>query len=245
MWGRRHVGAAHTFTVRNTLRYGARVRHLWSLLAGIAAAPLVWILLALGQDGSASTITTWAETSAFNTARLIEPAVYLGAAGIVLGVLATLRWSPLGPLLAGLLLMAPYVGMFIAPLRVRSAVPGGWRLFGDPLPLRLPLDNGTLFFLGLLLAMAAFSLQRWRRWPVATAGTPAGSGVDDTDPDLFGGGLSTDPDTRPPSLAYPPADLPAPRTESYGSPRVGDTPTAGTSPWSSPPAPYRPDGKAE
>ncbi|SDY74211.1 hypothetical protein SAMN05421684_1311 [Asanoa ishikariensis] len=233
------MGAAHTFTVRNALRYGARVRHLWSLLAGIVAAPLVWILLALGQDGSTSTITTWADTSAFNTARLIEPAVYLAAAGIALGVLATLRWSPLGPLIAGLLLMAPYVGMFIAPLRVRSAVPGGWRLFGDPLQLRLPLDNGTLLFLGLLLAMAAFSVQRWRRWPVATTAT-ATSGVDDTDPDLFAGGFSTDPDSRPPTLAYPPADVPAPRTESFGG-----TPTAGGSPWSSPPVPYRPDGKAE
>nr|WP_239127063.1 hypothetical protein [Asanoa siamensis] len=206
------------------------------------AAPLVWILLALGQDGSTSTITTWAETSAFNTARLIEPAVYLGAAGIALGLLATLRWSPLGPLVAGLLLMAPYVGMFIAPLRVRSAVPGGWRLFGDPLPLRLPLDNGTLFFLGLVLAMAAFSLQRWRRWPVvaAPAASGASSGVDDTDPDLFaGGGFPSDPDSKPPTLAYPPADVP--RQQPFG----GDTPTAGGSPWASPPTPYRPQGKAE
>lgn len=234
------MGAAHTFTVRNTLRYGARVRHLWSLLAGIVAAPLVWILLALGQDGSTSTITTWADTSTFNTARLIEPAVYLCAAGIALGVLATLRWSPLGPLVAGLLLMAPYVGMFIAPLRVRSAVPGGWRLFGDPLQLRLPLDNGTLFFLGLLLAMAAFSLQRWRRWPVAVPGGPRLSGLDDTDPDLFTG-QSADPDARPPTLAYPPTDPPA----SLGGPRPGDVPTAGSSPWASPPAPYRPDGTAE
>ncbi|MDG4820962.1 hypothetical protein O7635_03725 [Asanoa sp. WMMD1127] len=204
-------------------------------------APLAWILLALGQDGSNSTITTWAETSTFNTARLIEPAVYLGAAGVVIGVLATLRWSPLGPLVAGLLLMAPYVGMFIAPLRVRSAVPGGWRLFGDPLPLRLPLDNGTLFFLGLLLAMAAFSVQRWRRWPLGVAATADRSGVDDTDPDLFGGGYPSDPDTRPPSLAYPPADVPAPRSEQP----FGGAPTAGTSPWASPPAPYRSEGRAE
>ena len=160
-------------------------------------------------------------------------------------MLATLRWSPLGPLVAGLLLMAPYVGMFIAPLRVRSAVPGGWRLFGDPLPLRLPLDNGTLFFLGLLLAMAAFSLQRWRRWPVIGGHPRRGSGVDDTDPDMFGGGFSTDPDTRPPTLAYPPTEGRR-RGPSRSAARGSATaPTAGTSPWSSPPAPYRPDGTAE
>lgn len=199
------------------------MRHLWSLLAGIVAAPLVWILVALGQDGSTATITTWAETSAFNTARLIEPAVYLAVAGIVLGVLGTLRWSPAGPLTAGLLLMAPYVGMFISPLRVRSAVPGGWRLFGDPLPLRLPLDNGTLLFVGLLLFMAVFSVQRWRRWPRPAA--PSSSSVDDTAPDLFAG-MAPDPEIKTPTLAYPPADVPEPRP----------APTAGGSPWSSPPS---------
>ena len=163
-------GSTHTFTGQR-----ASGTVLACVICG-ACSPaswprqLVWILLALGQNGSTRRSGTWAETSTFNTARLIEPAVYLAAAGIGLGVLATLRWSPLGPLVAGLLLMAPYVGMFIAPLRVRSAVPGGWRLFGDPLPLRLVLDNGTLFFLGLLLVMAAFSVQRWRRWPVAAAG---------------------------------------------------------------------------
>jgi len=210
------------------------VRHLWSLLAGVAAAPLVWVLVALGQDGSTRTITTWAETSAFNTARLIEPAVYLGVAGILLGLLATLRFSPLGPTVAGLLLIAPYIGMFVSPLRVRSAVPGGWKVFGDPLPLRLPLDNGTLFFVGLLLVMAVFSVQRWRRWPRPAAAAASTRSLDDTEPDLLAG-IGPDPDTKAPTLAYPPADLP--------SPRAADPPFTGTSPWSSPPSPpYRREG---
>ncbi len=128
----------------HTTEYGARVRHLWSLIAGLVAAPVTWILMALGQSGSIETITRWAETGTFNTARLIEPAVYLAVAGIILGLIATLRISPAGPLAAGLLLVAPYAALFGSPLRVRSAVPGNWGLFGDPLPLRLPLDNGTL-----------------------------------------------------------------------------------------------------
>jgi hypothetical protein len=211
----------------HTTEYGARVRHLWSLIAGVVAAPVVWILVALGQSGSTATITRWAETDTFHTARLIEPAVYLAVAGIGLGLLATLRVSPLGPLAAGLLLATPYVGMFVAPLGMRSAVPGGWRLFGDPLPLRLPLDNGTLGLLGLLLMMSVFSLQRWRRWPVLTPAVPTAQPVYG---DLLGPPPPPDPDTHPPTLAYPEPDLPR----------------AGGSPWASPPSgAYRRDGTAD
>jgi hypothetical protein len=206
------------------------VRHLWSLIAGVVAAPVAWILIALGQSGSTQTITRWAETDTFNTARLIEPAVYLGVAGIVLGLLATLRISPAGPLAAGLLLVAPYVGMFVAPLRVRSAVPGSWGLFGDPLPLRLPLDNGTIALVGVVLLMAVFSVQRWRRWPERPALVPPPA----TEP-VYSDLLTppprpSDPDTEPPTLAYPPPD----------------DPRAGGSPWASPPgAVYRRDGSAD
>ena len=141
------------------------MRHLWSFLFGIAAAPLTWLLIAAGQQGSADTITGWMQADSFNWANLIEPTVYLAVAGLLLGLLGTLRISPLGPLVAGLLLVATYVGMFLAPFTVRDAVPEDWEIFGDPLPLRLPLENGTLLLVGTLLVMATFSIQRWRRWP--------------------------------------------------------------------------------
>jgi hypothetical protein len=210
------------------------VRHFWSLVAGLVAAPIVWVLVSLGQSDSAATIDRWAETSTFHTARLIEPAVYLAAAGIVLGLIATLRISPLGPAVAGLLLAAPYVGMFASPLRVRSAVPGGWHVFGQALPLRLPLDNGTILMLGVLLFMSIFSVQRWRRWPARPGhGGPFDQTVDDTEPDLFAPRPSPAdayPDSAPPTLAYPPVDQQR---------------TAG-SPWSSPPSgAYRPGRTAD
>ncbi|GAB3799232.1 hypothetical protein GCM10027605_12350 [Micromonospora zhanjiangensis] len=65
------------------------MRHIWSLLAGVVAAPLTWILITLGQDGSARTVTNWVDVGTFNTANLIEPAVYLAVAGILLGLIAT------------------------------------------------------------------------------------------------------------------------------------------------------------
>ena len=96
------------------------MRHLWSFLAGLVVAPITWVLVTLGQDGSSRTVDRWVEIGTFNTANLIEPAVYLGVGGVLLGLLGTLRFSPLGPLVAGALLVTPYVGMFVAPFSVRT-----------------------------------------------------------------------------------------------------------------------------
>jgi len=144
----------------------------------VVVAPLTWCLVALGQNGSQEQVGEWVEARRWDTVDLIEPAVYLAVAGILLGLIATLRLSPLGPLVGGLLLIAPYVGLFIAPLDVRRAVPDNWDVLDRQLPLLVPLDNGTLPLIGALLVMAVFSAQRWRRWPsVATAVGAAPSGT--------------------------------------------------------------------
>lgn len=186
------------------------MRHLWSFLAGIVAAPLTWLLIALGQSGSTRTVTGWVNSGSFNAANLIEAAAYLLVAGILLGLLGTLRVSPLGPLVAGLLLVAPYGGLFANPFAVRDAVPAGWKLLGDPLPLRLPLDNGTLFLLGALLLMATFSVQRWRRWPAPAAAVPASTEVEAApEPDpaapVAAEGATSEPPASEPAAAEPAA----------------------------------------
>src|SRR2546426_591504 len=119
------------------------MRHLWSLLAGVLAAPLAWGLIAVGQARSQQTVTGWVDSRAFDTTDLIEPASYLAVAGILLGLIATLRISPLGPLVGGVLLSAVYAGLFVKPLDLRNAVPDKWELFNRHIPLRGPLDNGT------------------------------------------------------------------------------------------------------
>jgi hypothetical protein len=205
------------------------MRHLWSFLAGLVVAPLTWVLVTLGQDGSGRTVDRWVEVGTFNTANLIEPAVYLGVAGLLLGLLGTLRTSPLGPLVAGLLLATPYVGMFVTPFEVRRRIPDDWRVFGDPLPLRLPVENGTLFLLGILLVLATFSVQRWRRWPAPVAAA-APAPVDQTGPppaDWPPPPPEPDErDTEPLSLGYPQDDDDTPTDPLR--PRPG-------SPWSAPP----------
>ncbi|MEU7614760.1 hypothetical protein AB0M91_27690 [Micromonospora rifamycinica] len=211
------------------------MRHLWSFLAGLVVAPITWVLLTLGQDGSGRTVDRWVEIGTYNTANLIEPAVYLGVAGILLGLVGTLRTSPLGPLVAGLLLVTPYVGMFIAPFTVLDRIPSDWKVLGDPLPLRQPVQNGTLFLIGVLLLMAVFSVRRWRRWPQPVTGVePTPVDYDNPPPPSYatsdwppaGPPARSEPDTVPLTLGYPDLDTP---TEPL--PRRTGT----ESPWSAPP----------
>lgn len=152
------------------------MRHLWSLIAGVVAAPLAWLLLAAGQHRSQQTVDDWNEAGIFDTAELIVPGLFLLAAGVVLGLVGTLRWSPAGPLTAGVLLLAPAIAMFINPFWTLELVDEQWRLAGQDLAPRLPAENGTLLVLGALLLMAVFSAQRWRRWPAADA--PAAEDAD-------------------------------------------------------------------
>lgn len=150
------------------------MRHIWSLIAGLVAAPLTWLLLATGQASSSELIAGWvAAGRGWDTHDLIEPAAFLLVAGLLLGIVATLRISPVGPLVAGLLLISGYVATFIDPLAVRDVLPNDWVILDRPVPLHVPLDNGTLAVLGVLLLVAPFSIQRWRRWPVAAAAPAA------------------------------------------------------------------------
>lgn len=201
------------------------MRHLWSFLAGLVVVPVTWILVTLGQDGSTRTVDRWVEVDRFNSANLIEPAVWLFVGGILLGLLGTLRVSPAGPIVAGLLLATPYLGLAIRPFTVRDHFPTDWEVLGDPLPLLLPLENGTLFLIGLLLLVAGFSGQRWRRWPTTEAEPKAAEAPEPPDPSLHDWSPTSEPDSTEPVLGYPKSDP----TESL--PRQ----TGGETPWSAPP----------
>ncbi|MFI7575265.1 hypothetical protein [Micromonospora sp. NPDC049497] len=205
------------------------MRHLWSFLAGVVVAPVTWVLVTLGQDGSARTVDRWVEIGKFNSANLIEPAVWLAVGGILLGLIGTLRTSPLGPLVAGLLLVTPYVGVFVAPFGMRDRIPDGWEVLGDPLPLRLPVENGTLFLIGVMLLMATVSAQRWRRWPrpVTEAELTSATGPERQDFTLtdWPPANPAERDTAPLNLGYPDPTPTEPLPRRPG----------GESPWSAPP----------
>src|SRR5687768_17281178 len=111
------------------------MRHLWSLIAGLAAAPLMWVLLALGQQGSATGANGWEADDFFRTSELIAPAGYLLAAAALFAALTLTRFSPVAPAAAGLPLPAVYALLFVNPFRVHDAVPDGWSTPGDPVAL--------------------------------------------------------------------------------------------------------------
>ncbi|HLU46213.1 MAG TPA: hypothetical protein VKZ67_14555 [Natronosporangium sp.] len=141
------------------------MRHLWSLLAGILVAPLAWLLLAIGQPAMQRTAHDWWAANRFDTVDLIGPTILLVVVGLVLGLLGTLRWSPLGPAVAGLLLVAPTGLMFITPLRTLEALSYDQprRLLGQELLPAAPVYTGTLLMVGTLLLMSVVSVERWRR----------------------------------------------------------------------------------
>jgi hypothetical protein len=207
------------------------MRHLWSFLAGIVVAPLTWVLITLGQDGSTRTVTRWVAIGAFNPANLIGPAVYLAVGGILLGLLGTLRFSPLGPMVAGLLLVAPYAALFRDPFAVRALVPTNLRALGDQLPLRLPVENGTLFLIGAMLLMATFSAKRWRRWPTPAAAPATSTPVPQpADEEPLVGWSTQNPDVPERDIAPAQLGYPSPTADTAPLPRR----EAG-SPWSAPP----------
>lgn len=146
------------------------MRHLGSLVTGLIAVPAIWLLLAIGQPRTMATIDGWVAKDQFDTVGLIGPIAYLAAAGLIAGLIACLRVSPLGPTIAGLAFGGLYAALFVTPLRVVEAIPDQLDLGIVEARLREPVDNGTLAMLSALLLIALWSPARWRRWP---SGRPA------------------------------------------------------------------------
>jgi len=210
------------------------MRHLGSLIAGILIAPVAWLLIALGQQKSTTLVAGWTAGSRFDTVDLLVPTAYLLGAGALLGLVATLRVSPVGPLVAGLALLAPSVSLFISPLSTLDRMSHPVSLGTLDIDPRVPLVNGTLPVIGALLVVAVFSVKRWRRWPVLATGTedeapkvePAGDtpytpgfgGGTGEHPALVGGGWPEATYTVPPSGAPAATTSWAPPAQRLGSP---------------------------
>jgi hypothetical protein len=142
------------------------MRHIGTLIAAIVIAPLAWALLALGQDRS---IAAFAEANrssgVFDTDDLVRPLLCLAAAGLLLGFLGTLRFSPLGAMLIGIGYTSSYTLLLIAPNGLLDLFTKDLSVAGRHVDLTTPIRTGTALVLGVLLLVGSISVGRWRRWP--------------------------------------------------------------------------------
>jgi hypothetical protein len=137
------------------------MRHLGTLAAAIVIAPLAWILLAFGQDRSEG-----AFEGSLHPGGFLRPALCLAAAGILLGLIGTLRFSPLGAVAAGVGYAVSYLALLVNPQRVVNLFPHHISVLGRSADPVTPLRTGTALIVGALLLVAVASIGRWRRWPV-------------------------------------------------------------------------------
>ncbi|MGI5243809.1 hypothetical protein [Dactylosporangium sp. CA-139066] len=168
------------------------MRHIRTLIVAVFVAPLAWVLLALGEVRSDGAFGHTA-SSTLHAGSFVRPLLLLGAAGLLLGLLATLRVSPLGAVAIGVLYTLSYVLLLVAPGRVVRVLPDDLYVAGHLLNLSAPLRSGTAAVLGVLLLVAAASGQRWRAWPRPGADEPAAGEPLDADRPLGTEGLGLTP----------------------------------------------------
>ena len=164
------------------------MRHVGTLIAAAVIAPLAWILLAFGQDRSMEAFTRAHSSGAFHTGDFVRPLEYLAVAGLLLGLIATLRLSPLGALVTGAVYVSSYALLLVSPRWLLGLFGHNLSIAGHDADPTIPIRTGTTVLLGALLLVGAFSVGRWRRWPrtyerVAAVPDEAPLGADGLEPE--------------------------------------------------------------
>jgi hypothetical protein len=166
------------------------MRHIGTLIAAIVIGPLAWILIAFGQDRSAAAFANAQTNSAFHTGDFVRPLIFLAAAGLILGLIATLRFSPLGAGLTGVVYVMSYVWLFIDAKGLLNIFKHPLSIGGENADPTIPVRTGTTLLVGALLLVSVASMARWRRWPrtAAAPAVPAGTGPESVEPYGLGPG---------------------------------------------------------
>jgi hypothetical protein len=146
------------------------MRHFGTVLAALVIAPLAWLLLAFGEARSLQAFGGQAGSTPDPAATLdsrdfLQPLLFLAAAGILLGLIATLRFSPLGAFLTGLAYAGSYALLLAGPEQTLKLFPTNVSLFGLHADATTPIRTGTAALVGAALLIAVVSVGRWRRWP--------------------------------------------------------------------------------
>src|SRR5258705_10571570 len=130
------------------------MRHIGTLITAIVVAPLAWVLLALGQDRSAKAFADANGSGALHADDFVRPLLLLAAAGLLLGILGTLRVSPLGAMAIGVVYTSSYTMLLVAPSRVVDVFADDVWVAGRHLDRAPPLRTVTTLVLGGRLLLA-------------------------------------------------------------------------------------------
>lgn len=156
------------------------MRHFGTLIAALVIAPLAWLLLSFGQAASLKNAEGGPDTGIVSAHGFLQPLLFLAAAGILLGIIATLRFSPLGAVLTGAAYLGLYALLLAEPKRILDALPDNVSIAGFHADATTPLRTGTAALIGAMLLIAVVSIKRWRRWPDDDSGGYWGGGKYET-----------------------------------------------------------------
>jgi hypothetical protein len=202
------------------------MRHVWSLLVGLAVAPVAYFMFSLDL--------TYAQVryAAPDGSELVIAQLVL--AGLILGALGSTRLSPTGPIAAGLLLLFPIVLGQILPAVFDLIFPQDRRIAIGEVVRFVPAQgatNGFAAVTGVMLLMAAASPGRWKRWPKPTPAAGAVEPVVDTGRiDAVAAWRPFPDDSSEATVALDIPQVPKPATTT-------ELPLTG--PWAPPPPPHR------
>lgn len=133
------------------------MRHIWSLVAGVIIAPLAWFLIAFGQAAMTERLTLSSSEADFLFGGLL-----LIGVGLIIGLISSMRTSPVGALVAAAIFLGGSVYFLLAPSSA-SELFGDTKLVGNyEVVLSTPLHSGVLAVVGGVLLVAVFSPARWR-----------------------------------------------------------------------------------
>lgn len=140
------------------------MRHIWSLIAGVVIAPLAWFLIAFGQGAMGKGVSSNDFGDDFILGGLL-----IAGVGLILGLIASLRTSPVGALFAAVIFLGASMFALFAPLDALDFFGQEWKFGGYVVNPASPLNSATLAVVGGMLLMAIFSPARWRGKPTTAA----------------------------------------------------------------------------
>jgi hypothetical protein len=142
------------------------MRHVATLIAAIVIGPLAWIMIAFGQERSTQAFAHAQGGGVAHPHDFVGPLLLLAGAGVLLGLLASLRLSPLGAVLTGAVYTSSYLALLISPTWLLDRFDRTVSVAGRHADMAAPIRTGTALLLGALLLVAVVSVGRWRRWPL-------------------------------------------------------------------------------